>query len=147
MWTNFVILTLLKSCSGVFELCTYEENMSGLKSVVQTLCINNQKIRVCLSHAQVLYMVVYSFLLLIFMIFQKAILELLCELLSIPQPEWTDDENIALESIQFSQHRESFKLSEGFLVSEGKLVMPNFSKTRLVFLIIFCTLQVCLDEW
>lgn len=121
--------------------------MSGLKSVVQTLCINNQKIRVCLSHAQVLYMVVYSFLLLIFMIFQKAILELLCELLSIPQPEWTDDENIALESIQFSQHRESFKLSEGFLVSEGKLVMPNFSKTRLVFLIIFCTLQVCLDEW
>lgn len=65
------------------------------------------------------------------MILQKAILELLCELLNIPQPEWTDDENIALESIQFSQHRESFKLSEGFLVSEGKMVLPNFSKTRL----------------
>lgn len=70
------------------------------------------------------------------MILQKAILEFLCELLSISQSEWTDDENIALESIQFAQHRESFKLSEGFLVSEGKMVLPNFSKTRLA--LIFC---------
>lgn len=61
MWTNFVILTLLKSCSGVFELCTYVQNMSGLKSIVQTLCINNQKIRVNLFNFKLLWFFISLF--------------------------------------------------------------------------------------
>lgn len=61
-----------------------------------------------------------------------AILELIFELLNIPQPDWTDDEAVALESVQFSRFRESFKLSEGFLVAEGKYVLSSLSKCRFV---------------
>lgn len=52
--------------------------------------------------------------------------------MNIPQPEWTDDENVALESIQFSRFQESFKLTEGFVVSEGKYILPNLVNNRFV---------------
>ncbi len=65
------------------------------------------------------------------MILQKAVLELLFDLMNIPQPDWTDDENAVLESVH-SRFQESFKLNEGFLVSEGKQTLPSLSKTRFI---------------
>lgn len=63
---------------------------------------------------------------------QKAILGLLFDLMNIPQPEWTEDETVALESVEQSRFQESFRLTESFLVSEGKYILPNISKNRFV---------------
>lgn len=124
-WTNFALLTMLRSCSGIFELC--DKSRSGLKSIVLTLYLNKTSIR-------------------------KAILELLYELINIPQPEFTDDENAALESVELSRYLESFKLSEGFLVAEGKHYLPTLSKNRVnlvevhTALLLICLLEAGLPD-
>lgn len=40
--------------------------------------------------------------------FQKAILELLYELLGLPQPTWTEDYSVALQSVDPSDFQVSF---------------------------------------
>ncbi|XP_065214421.1 rapamycin-insensitive companion of mTOR isoform X2 [Planococcus citri] len=122
MWTNFVLLTLLRSSSGLFQLCNDSDNVGGLKSIVKILYLNQHNIR-------------------------KAVIELLFELMNIPQPEWTDDEVIALDSVEHSRAQESFRLSEGYLVDEGRSILPSLSKNRVNLVEVHTSLiLLCLME-
>ncbi|CAG2068296.1 unnamed protein product, partial [Timema podura] len=60
----------------------------------------------------------------------KAILDLLYDLLGLPQPEWTDEFSVALEAVDPSHPQDIWRLSEGFVAAEGKAVLPHLAKFR-----------------
>lgn len=64
------------------------------------------------------------------MLLQRAVLDLLYELLCLAQPEWSDEMSVALEAVDPSRTQDAFKLSEGFVAAEGKMVLPHLSKYR-----------------
>lgn len=66
----------------------------------------------------------------IFVLFQKAVLDLLYDLLCLAQPEWSDEISVALDAVDPSKYQESFRLSDGFVAAEGKAVLPHISKLR-----------------
>lgn len=66
----------------------------------------------------------------IFVLFQKAVLDLLHDLLCLAQPEWSDEISVALDAVDPSKYQESFRLSDGFVAAEGKAVLPHISKSR-----------------
>lgn len=62
-----------------------------------------------------------------FVCLQKAILDLLYELLSVPQPGWTDDYNVALQTVDPSDFQDSWLLSNGFVSAEGRSILPSLA--------------------
>nr|CAD7580287.1 unnamed protein product [Timema californicum] len=62
--------------------------------------------------------------------YRKAILDLLYDLLGLPQPEWTDEFSVALEAVDPSHPQDVWRLSEGFVAAEGKAVLPHLAKFR-----------------
>lgn len=69
--------------------------------------------------------------------FQKAVLDLLYDLLCLAQPEWSDEISVAIDAVDPSRYQESFKLSDGFVAAEGRTVLPHISKSRYGTLIFF----------
>ena len=63
----------------------------------------------------------------IFFPFQKAILDLLYELLGLPQPVWTDEYSVALSAVDPAECQDSWRLSEGFVATEGLCVLPSLA--------------------
>jgi hypothetical protein len=63
-------------------------------------------------------------------LFQKGLLDLLYDLLGLPQPEWTDEFSVALEAVDPSHPRDAWKLQDGFISAEGKDVLPHLAKYR-----------------
>lgn len=61
--------------------------------------------------------------------FQKAVLDLLYDLLDLPQPEWTDELSVALAAIDPAEPQASWRLNEGFVAAEGRMVLPHLSRT------------------
>lgn len=59
---------------------------------------------------------------------QKAILDLLYELLWLPQPVWTDEYSVALGAIDPSDYQDAWRLAEGFVAMEGRNVLPSLAK-------------------
>lgn len=59
--------------------------------------------------------------------FQKAILDLLYELLGLPQPVWTDEYTVALSVVDPADFQDSWRLSEGFVAMEGRCVLPTLA--------------------
>lgn len=56
-------------------------------------------------------------------------MDLLYELLGLPQPEWTDEYSVALNAVDPSDPQDSWRLGEGFVAAEGRSIMPHLART------------------
>ncbi|KAK9881647.1 hypothetical protein WA026_017167 [Henosepilachna vigintioctopunctata] len=100
--SRLVMLSILRSWPGLLHFCS-PNNRSGLKAIVDILYLNQLEVR-------------------------KAILDLLYELLGLPQPEWTDELSVALSAVDLSEPQVAWRLNEGFVVAEGQSFLPHLAK-------------------
>nr|XP_016937001.2 rapamycin-insensitive companion of mTOR [Drosophila suzukii] len=98
---RLALLSVLRSWTGTLEFCD-PSKPSGLKAIVDALYLNQIEVR-------------------------KAILDLLYELLSLPQPTWTDDYAVALQAVDPSDFQASWLLSNGFVSAEGRSILPTLA--------------------
>ncbi|XP_028898249.2 rapamycin-insensitive companion of mTOR isoform X2 [Zeugodacus cucurbitae] len=98
---RLALLSVLRSWTGTIEFCN-PSKPSGLKAIVDTLYLNQMEVR-------------------------KAILDLLYELLNVPQPPWTDDYTIALQTVDPSDFQDAWLLSNGFVAMEGRFILPSLA--------------------
>lgn len=54
-------------------------------------------------------------------------MDLLYELLWLPQPVWTDEYSVALAVVDPADYQDSWRLTEGFVAMEGRNVLPSFA--------------------
>lgn len=101
--SRLALLSILRSWSGIIEFCD-PSRASGLKAIVDILYLNQLEVR-------------------------KAVLDLLYELLNIPQPVWTDEFSVAFATIDPSDFQDAWRLSEGFVAAEGRSILPTLAKT------------------
>ncbi|XP_017088263.2 rapamycin-insensitive companion of mTOR [Drosophila bipectinata] len=98
---RLALLSVLRSWTGTLEFCD-PSKPSGLKAIVDALYLNQVEVR-------------------------KAILDLLYELLSLPQPTWTDDYAVALQAVDPSDFQDTWLLSNGFVSAEGRSILPTLA--------------------
>ncbi|KAH8362188.1 hypothetical protein KR084_008923 [Drosophila pseudotakahashii] len=98
---RLALLSVLRSWTGTLEFCD-PSKPSGLKAIVDALYLNQIEVR-------------------------KAILDLLYELLSLPQPTYTDDYAVALQAVDPSDFQASWLLSNGFVSAEGRSILPTLA--------------------
>ncbi|XP_017064890.1 rapamycin-insensitive companion of mTOR [Drosophila eugracilis] len=98
---RLALLSVLRSWTGTLEFCD-PSKPSGLKAIVDALYLNQVEVR-------------------------KAILDLLYELLSLPQPTWTDDYAVALQAVDPSDFQATWLLSNGFVSAEGRSILPSLA--------------------
>ncbi|KAG7299403.1 hypothetical protein JYU34_016353 [Plutella xylostella] len=101
--SRLALLCVLRSWPGLLHFC-HPCSGGGLRAVVHALHLPRLEVR-------------------------KAILELLYELLGLPQPEWTDEISVALAAVDPSDFQDSWRLSEGFVAAEGTAILPHLSAT------------------
>ncbi|KAK5644405.1 hypothetical protein RI129_005705 [Pyrocoelia pectoralis] len=101
--SRLALLSVLRSWPGILHFCS-PTNSLGLKAIVDILYLNQLEVR-------------------------KAVLDLLYELLGLPQPEWTDELSVALSAIDPAEPQASWRLNEGFVAAEGRSVLPHLAKT------------------
>ncbi|XP_024946921.1 rapamycin-insensitive companion of mTOR [Cephus cinctus] len=128
--SKLALLSVLRSYSGVIHFC-HPNNSSGLRAISDVLYVEQLEVR-------------------------GAVLELLYELLGLPLPMWTDEPDVALAAVDPSRFRDSWKLSEGFMVAEGKAILPSLSfhcpniteihLSLLVYVLLECGLHRALAE-
>ncbi|GLH11487.1 Rapamycin-insensitive companion of mTOR [Gryllus bimaculatus] len=102
--SRLALLSVLRSWPGVLHFC-HPGDSSGLRAIVNILYVRQLEVR-------------------------KAVLDLLYELLGLPQPEWTDEFSVALEAVDPSHPRDAWRLSEGFVAAEGRSILPHLAKCR-----------------
>lgn len=100
--SRLALLSVLRSWPGILHFCS-PRNSSGLHAIVQVLYLDQLEVR-------------------------KAVLDLLYELLGLPQPEWTDEYGVALNAVDPSDPQDCWRLGEGFIVAECRAVMPHLAK-------------------
>ncbi|XP_065364051.1 rapamycin-insensitive companion of mTOR [Calliphora vicina] len=98
---RLALLSVLRSWTGTIEFCD-PSKPSGLKAIVDALYLNQIEVR-------------------------KAILELLYELLGLPQPIWTEDYVVALQAVDPSDFQDNWLLSNGFVAAEGRSILPSLA--------------------
>uniref|UniRef100_T1J225 peptidylprolyl isomerase n=1 Tax=Strigamia maritima TaxID=126957 RepID=T1J225_STRMM len=101
--SKMAILSTLRSWPGMIRLCRPRD--SGLQSLIDVLYLPCEDVR-------------------------KGILDILFELFRLPIPEWTEDFSLALLAADSSTMQESWKLYDGFIVEEGKSILPHLSYQR-----------------
>lgn len=99
--SRLALLSVLRSWTGTIEFCD-PNRPSGLKAIVDVLYLNQLEVR-------------------------KAILDLLYELLWLPQPVWTDEYSVALAAIDPAEYQDTWSLAEGFVAMEGRNVLPSLA--------------------
>lgn len=99
--SRLALLSVLRSWAGTLEFCN-PNKASGLKSIIDILYLNQLEVR-------------------------KAILDLMYELLGLPQPAWTDEYSVALAAVDPSDYQDSWRLAEGFVAMEGRAVLPSLA--------------------
>lgn len=99
--SRLALLTVLRSWNGTLEFCN-PNKPSGLKAIIDILYLNQLEVR-------------------------KAILDLMYELLGLPQPAWTDEYSVALAAVDPSDYQDSWRLAEGFVAAEGRSVLPSLA--------------------
>ncbi|XP_059617891.1 rapamycin-insensitive companion of mTOR [Phlebotomus argentipes] len=99
--SRLALLSVLRSWAGTIEFCD-PSKPSGLKAIVDVLYLNQLEVR-------------------------KSILDLLYELLELPQPVWTDEYSVALSVVDPADFQDSWRLSEGFVAMEGRSVLPTLA--------------------
>ncbi|CAJ1070974.1 rapamycin-insensitive companion of mTOR-like [Xyrichtys novacula] len=97
------IIASFRSWSGIINLC--KSGSSGLQSLIGLLCIPNMEVR-------------------------KALLEVFYEIFHLVKPVVTADFNEALISVDPSRFQDSWRLSDGFVASEAKTILPHRSCSR-----------------
>ncbi|XP_071846524.1 rapamycin-insensitive companion of mTOR-like isoform X2 [Apostichopus japonicus] len=100
--SRIAVVTLLRSWPGMIRLCSAES--SGLQSLMQILCVPQEENR-------------------------RYLLEVLYEAFYLTIPKWTDDFDIAIESID-THDSQLCTLGEGFVVEEALTVLPHRAITR-----------------
>ncbi|CAG9817290.1 unnamed protein product [Phaedon cochleariae] len=100
---RLAMLTILRSWSGILHFCSPNDK-GGFRSIVEVLYLPQLEVR-------------------------KSVLDLLYELLGLPQPEWTDELSVALCAVDPCEPQSSWRLNEGFVVAEGRSVLPHLAKT------------------
>lgn len=91
---------IINSRNGTLEFCN-PNKASGLKAIIDVLYLNQLEVR-------------------------KAILDLMYELINLPQPAWTDEYSVALAAVDPSDYQDSWRLAEGFVALEGRSILPSF---------------------
>ncbi|XP_040194560.1 LOW QUALITY PROTEIN: rapamycin-insensitive companion of mTOR [Rana temporaria] len=97
------IVAAFRSWAGIISLC--KPGNSGIQSLIGVLCIPNMEIR-------------------------RGLLEVLYEIFRLPLPVVTKDFIEALLSVDPSRFQESWRLSDGFVTAEAKLILPHRARSR-----------------
>ncbi|XP_045534255.1 rapamycin-insensitive companion of mTOR [Papilio machaon] len=101
--SRLALLCVLRSWPGLLHFCN-PCSKGGLRALVAALYLPRLEVR-------------------------KAILDLLYELVGLPQPEWTDEISVALDAVDPSDFQDSWRLNEGFVAAEGTAILPHLSAT------------------
>ncbi|KAG9261636.1 rapamycin-insensitive companion of mTOR-like isoform X1 [Astyanax mexicanus] len=101
--SKMAIVASFRSWSGIINLC--KAGNSGIQSLIGLLCIPNMEIR-------------------------KALLEVLYEIFRLPVPMVTTDFEEALQSIDPSRLQDSWRLGDGFVAAEAKVILPHRTRSR-----------------
>ncbi|XP_028829344.1 rapamycin-insensitive companion of mTOR-like isoform X2 [Denticeps clupeoides] len=97
------IVASFRSWSGIINLC--KSGSSGIQSLIGLLCIPNTEVR-------------------------KGLLEVLYDIFRLPLPIVTQDFIEALLSVDPSRFQDSWRLSDGFVASEAKILLPHRARSR-----------------
>ncbi|XP_062867230.1 rapamycin-insensitive companion of mTOR [Trichomycterus rosablanca] len=97
------IVASFRSWSGIIHLC--KSGSSGIQSLIGLLCIPNMEVR-------------------------KGLLEVLYEIFRLHVPVATQDYTEALLSVDPSRFQDSWRLSDGFVASEAKVILPHRARSR-----------------
>ncbi|XP_067280565.1 rapamycin-insensitive companion of mTOR isoform X2 [Pseudorasbora parva] len=97
------IVASLRSWSGIINLC--KSGNSGIQSLIGLLCIPNMEVR-------------------------RGLLEVMYDIFRLPVPVVTHDFIEALLSVDPSRFQDSWRLSDGFVASEAKIILPHRARSR-----------------
>nr|CAB3265580.1 rapamycin-insensitive companion of mTOR [Phallusia mammillata] len=94
--SKMAIVSLLRTWSGILHVC-HSQNM--IRSFVEALLIPSSTVR-------------------------RGIMMVLCDLFYFNELTWTDDFEVALSRAAPGNFKDNWRLSDGFVVSEGKCLLP-----------------------
>ncbi|XP_047447527.1 rapamycin-insensitive companion of mTOR-like isoform X1 [Mugil cephalus] len=101
--SRMAIVAAFRSWSGIINLC--KAGNSGIQSLIGLLCIPNMEVR-------------------------KGLLEVLYEIFRLPVPIITQDFTEALLSVDPARFQDTWRLSDGFVAAEAKVVLPHRARSR-----------------
>ncbi|XP_029295437.1 rapamycin-insensitive companion of mTOR-like isoform X3 [Cottoperca gobio] len=101
--SRMAIVAAFRSWSGIINLC--KAGNSGIQSLIGLLCIPNMEVR-------------------------KGLLEVLYEIFRLPVPIVTQDFMEALLSVDPARFQDTWRLSDGFLAAEAKVILPHRARSR-----------------
>ncbi|XP_061116623.1 rapamycin-insensitive companion of mTOR isoform X2 [Conger conger] len=101
--SRMAIVAAFRSWAGIINLC--KSGNSGIQSLIGLLCIPNMEVR-------------------------KGLLEVFYEIFRLPVPVVTHDFIEALVSVDPSRFQDSWRLSDGFVASEAKVILPHRARSR-----------------
>ncbi|XP_036384434.1 rapamycin-insensitive companion of mTOR-like isoform X1 [Megalops cyprinoides] len=101
--SKMAIVASFRSWSGIINLC--KSGNSGIQSLIGLLCIPNMEVR-------------------------KGLLEVMYDIFRLPVPIVTQDFIEALLSVDPSRFQDSWRLSDGFVASEAKIILPHRARSR-----------------
>ncbi|KAI5096452.1 rapamycin-insensitive companion of mTOR isoform X2, partial [Silurus meridionalis] len=97
------IVASFRSWSGIINLC--KSGSSGIQSLIGLLCIPNMEVR-------------------------KGLLDVMYDIFRLPIPIVTQDFIEAVLSVDPSRFQDSWRLSDGFVASEAKIILPHRARSR-----------------
>ncbi|XP_067087124.1 LOW QUALITY PROTEIN: rapamycin-insensitive companion of mTOR-like [Osmerus mordax] len=101
--SRMAIVAAFRSWSGIINLC--KVGNSGIQSLIGLLCIPNMEVR-------------------------KSLLEVLYEIFRLPVPLATPDFTEAILSVDPSRFQDNWRLSDGFVAAEAKVLLPHRARSR-----------------
>ncbi|XP_053276315.1 rapamycin-insensitive companion of mTOR isoform X2 [Pleuronectes platessa] len=101
--SRMAIVAAFRSWSGIINLC--KAGNSGIQSLIGLLCIPNMEVR-------------------------KGLLEVLYEIFRLPVPIVTEDFTEGLLSVDPARFQDTWRLSDGFVAAEAKVVLPHRARSR-----------------
>ncbi|XP_033946620.1 rapamycin-insensitive companion of mTOR-like [Pseudochaenichthys georgianus] len=101
--SRMAIVAAFRSWSGIINLC--KAGNSGIQSLIGLLCIPNMEVR-------------------------KGLLEVLYEIFRLPVPIITQDFMEALLSVDPARFQDTWRLSDGFIAAEAKVILPHRARSR-----------------
>ncbi|XP_061624634.1 rapamycin-insensitive companion of mTOR-like isoform X3 [Phyllopteryx taeniolatus] len=101
--SRMAIVAAFRSWSGIINLC--KVGNSGIQSLIGLLCIPNMQVR-------------------------KGLLEVLYEIFRLPVPIMTQDFTEALLSVDPARFQDTWRLSDGFVAAEAKVILPHRARSR-----------------
>ncbi|KTG33649.1 hypothetical protein cypCar_00001480 [Cyprinus carpio] len=116
---------------GIINLC--KSGNSGIQSLIGLLCIPNMEVR---PHYEVLRHTLS-------LPSQRGLLEVMYDIFRLPVPLATQDFIEALLSVDPSRFQDSWRLSDGFVASEAKIILPHRARSRPDLMDNYLALLLC----